>query len=377
MKPAKVSPEVIGLVSGAYKAIRSGADPMDPRIQAALRSSSAPFDEGSKEAFQAYDSAQALKTTVDALRTPLTATSRIHTAAPKALSTVGGLAIFGASQQLVKSGAAGQSLRLDQINGISNLTPAQLNMSGADALRTLSILRQTSTAVEEFYGMSVPGFGAVKWESMTRDLSVSVANSAIVGVAEEAAGFAPISPDQIMVGISSTVDQFLSRALSQGGSDNLADAAVIDFGTAVDAGLTAASTVATIYASLGGMSETFENTLSVMQQLGSSAAINQMVGGDFSGLFGLASGVISNPKLALLRAWRDCLQNKGVSPEYLQILDAQIKQEESTANVGWAMTISVFDANGYFHDATSIVKALRKIKEAILKNKPVQVGTTV
>lgn len=375
---ASLSPITISAVSAAYAAVRDGADPMEPRIQAGLRAACFPFLSDSAAIFDAYDAAAVLKSGVGNLRTPLTASARVHVAAPTSLSTTENLARFGVSQQLVAAGAAGRSLRLDQINGIANLPRAAANMSGPDALRTLSILRQTCTAVDDFYGVTTPGFGAIGWESMTRDLATSISSSEIVDVASEAAGFSVFNPEAIMADVAGVVDRFLARALSQGGSDNLAAQAATEFRTAVGVGFTAASAVATIYASPNGMTSTFSNTLGIMQSFGSANAINSMIGGNFSGLFGLASGQLSNPKLSLLRQWRNCLaQQHAVDPSTLQILDAKIRQEESTANVAWPITLGQFDANGYFSKTKKIAKALEKVQDAILKNKPLQIGTTV
>lgn len=375
MPKAVVSESSMAAISSSFAAIKAGGDPLDPRIQAGLVVSCVPFQAGSDVIFRAYDAAAALKNRTNDLQTPLNSSARVHAAAKTALYTVNNIARFGVSQQLTTSGVAGRNLILNQINGAPNLSPGAMNMCGPDALKTLSILRQTCTAVDQFYGTS--GYGSIDWESMTRNLGNEISAGAIEAVADEAAGLGAFTATEIMTGVNGTVDSFLARALCQGGSDNLADAASLEFGNAVGVALTATGAVATIYASASSMTQNFSNTLSVMQSFGSTSAINQMIGGNFTGLFGLASGKVSDPKLALLRSWQSCLaQRDGTDPVTLQILGSKINEEESVANVGWAMNIGQFDANGYFNKAKALVKSIQKVQDAILQNKPIQGGTT-
>jgi len=372
MPAMAVSSDVIASISAAYSSVSGGALPTSARIQAALSAGCSPFSAGGSDAaFQAYDAVQQLRLTIGSLKTPLTAANRIHAAAANSLASVVTLAGFDVSEQLRLSGLAGMKLRLDQINGIANLSPASSNMCGPDALKTLSILRQTCDAVDAFYGKGTPGFGAIDWDSMTRDLAIAIAESAISDLAAEAAGFLPFSPDKIMADIGASADSFLARGLCAGGSGNLADSAIKDFNAAANVGLTAVKTIGTIYATAGAMSATFQSTLSIMQSFGASSAINQMIGGNFGGLFGLASGQITNPKLALLRQLRSCMAEHKVDPAKLQIIDGKIKAEEAKANTAWAMVLGPFDANGFFAKTKKLSDAEKKVQNAILA------GTTV
>lgn len=368
-----VSTDSIAIVRAAAERIVAGASPQNAGIQAAMSRACFTFGGDTQRVFDLYGAATSLQGLAGDLRTSLGASARVFSASGNALSTIGQLSANGINQQFTQAGVTGLGYDIDQIRSIANLPSSAFNTCGPDMLRTVSILQQACRTATDFY--STAGFGNFDWEQMTLNFIDSVSAAELQGIADRAAGFSSFTPDGVIGGITNHIDGFLAQALCSGGSDNLANGFVDGFGKKVGEGLTAVATVATIYATIKQLTDSFKTTLSVMNQLGANKAINSMVGGNFAELFGLASGSVTNEQISKLRGIRDCLQQRTPpDPQALAIVSAELQKAESVANTKWAMTLKVFDANGYFNSAQKFEEAKSRVKNNIANNTPIKLG---
>lgn len=343
-------------------------------LQRQIQASCLSMGSGSQLIFAAYDASLALKGLVSDLEAPLGASGRVLGAAGNVLATVETLARNGLDQQLAEAGVSGLKYDLDLISAIANLPSSAFNPCGPQALQAMAVMRQVCQTSDNF--LSTAGFGSVDWSILTGSLRDALISGPLRVQADAAAGYSEINSAQLISNIDRVVDDFLSHAMCAGGSDNLGNAMLDKFGDEIGKGLTAAATVATLYGSAAAMTQTFQNVVALMEHLGSAGAINQLISGDMgSALSSLFSGKIQNPKIAALKALRDCLQKNGGDPQKLAIVDAQLRAEESTANSRWPMAMGWGDATGFFTKAQSIEKSRNQIRDNILNNTAISLNT--
>lgn len=371
---ASVSTQNIEAVRAASALVTAGASAQNSGIKAALNRTCLTFGGESQKIFEAYDAALVLRNLAMNLETSANAASRVFSSAGNAMATVNQLATAGINQQLTDTGLKGLQQDIDQIRSIANLPDSAFNMCGPDAFRTMSIMRQACTAVDGF--MSADGFAGFDWENLTRDYVDAMLSSEIGALADKAAGFTSFSGSDLVNGITETTDNFLSNALCSGGSDNLADGFASEFGQKVGEGIAAVSAVATLYSTGKEMTQTFKTALGAMQSVGAGGAINDMIGGNMNGLFGLASGQVSSAQLSALRELRECLgKEAGADPQALAIVNSEIQKAESTSNNRWGMVLGTFDANGYFDKAKTLRDAKDKTNTSIANGTAITLQT--
>lgn len=366
--------DAINGLKQASASIKAGASPMQPAMRAQLGLACLAMGSGTQLIYDAYDASVLLRRVISDLENPLKASARVLGSASNVLTNVEFAALNGINKQLSDAGVQGLEFDLNQLSSLANMPASAFDQCGPDAMKTLAITRQACQAVSNF--LSTAGFGSIDWQNMTTDLRDALLAGAIDSVAARAAGFAAVDATRIVSDIDGVVDRFLAQALCGGGSDNLSHGMADEFGDAVGKGLAAAATVSTVYSTAVVLTQSFQNSLAFMQQMGSTKAINSIIGGDIASLFGLASGAVSNPELAALRAMRECLIKNGADTQKIAIVDAKIHDKESAANTNWAMSLGLADAAGYFNQAQKVEKSKDQIKNNILNGTEIQLATT-
>jgi hypothetical protein len=298
--------------------------------------------------------------------------SMVFDASKQTLVTAKKLAPYGVNQQFSDAGTAGVEFNLQQLEGLKNHPPAFFDPGGPDAIKSAAILRQACASVETFY--SANGFGTSDWKEVTKTFADTVTTGGIAQIAETTSNFKNFSSDDIILNTQSQINTFLASAMRDGGSTNLATGFNEGFSTAIGAAATGLQTVETLYAATEEMTQTFRNTIAIMEQFGSSSAIESVLGGNLDLLFGLASGQITSPYIAALRALRDCLKEAEGNEAAIAIIEAQIKKAESLENNQWILKIGKFDLLGYFAKAQKVLDSFNEIRDNYIKGTTIRVG---
>ena len=293
----------------------------------------------SRGIFAAYDLASNFKASVTNLTDALTIPQMVSSAAGNLLTSAASSANSSIYRQLSNAGITGAAFDLSHLGGLSGKIFA--GPCSPSALDELTVLRQACQAIDDFY--SSEGLGSIDWGGLAQDFINRTSTAAMAKLANRATNTLSFTAKEITDPINSAVDDALRAAFCQGGNSETKNKLAAKIGTQVSQAISAAGTVATIYATGVEMTSLFSLGLSNLQIMGAGNAVNQIIGGNFDQFFNAGSAAVLGVEGTVL-ALQKCAASSN-DPVVKAIAAASIKEVISKANLSGYLKVGAGDAN--------------------------------
>lgn len=238
----------------------------------------------SRALFQALDAAAAFRASVQDLSDILQTPADILSSSGNIMRDRANVSQSSFNLAFKNSGVEDLQLFLSQINGVSNIDVRGPNSS--DPLGELSVIRGACELIDNFYnGSDTGGQGAINWNQVFTDFGDALALDGMADLSSRAGDFAAIEVSKITDPINAAIDEAIVAAFQNGGSQEISNTMASKIGTQLGQALTAAATVATVYATSKKATDAFLKSISIMHDLNGSSAVKTLLSGNILDFF--------------------------------------------------------------------------------------------